>query len=55
MTFYQSARDKALTKAYNAVTGQDDEAWNPDKTWQALNELWDEAEGVGFEIGRLDG
>lgn len=55
VTFYQSVRDKALTKAYNAVTGQDDETWNPDKTWQALNELWDAAEVIGFEIGRLDG
>lgn len=52
---YRQDRDRAITEAYNAVTGQDDETWNPDKTLLALNALWDEAEGVGFEIGRLDG
>lgn len=52
---YREDREKALTKAYNAVTGQDDESWDPDKTLEALKELFDEAEGIGFEIGRLDG
>lgn len=52
---YREDREKAITEAYNAVTGQDDDEWNPDKTLFALNKLFDEAEGMGFEIGRLDG
>ncbi|GAA1149341.1 hypothetical protein F6W69_10560 [Microbacterium oxydans] len=38
-------RETAVSRAYNAVTGQDDETWNPDKTLDALNELWDSAAG----------
>lgn len=52
---YEEERKAAITEAYNAVTGQDDDEWNPDKTLLALNALFDEAEGIGFEIGRLDG
>lgn len=52
---YREEREAAITEAYNAVTGQDDETWNPDKTLLALKALFDEAEGIGFESGRLDG
>lgn len=33
-------KEEAITQAYNAVTGQDDEDWNPDRTLEALETLW---------------
>lgn len=36
-------KEKAVTAAYNIVTGANDEEWNPDRTLAALNDLWDAA------------
>lgn len=38
-------REAAITEAYNAVTGQDDDSWGPDKTLAAMKKLWDVAAG----------
>jgi hypothetical protein len=37
-------RETAIAKAYNAVTGADDDGWNPDRTLAALHELYDAAQ-----------
>lgn len=41
---YRMSREQAVTEAYNAVTGQDEDEWGPDKALETLYRLYDIAQ-----------